>query len=68
MQIDSVSQPSLKWSDYLVGTALDEAEAAGDNLDISWPFADAQINAWAQVEAIWCVSCLPFLGPILTSK
>lgn len=59
MQVDSASQPSLKWSDYLVGAALDEADAAGDSLDIFWPFADAHITSWAQVEAIWCALRTP---------
>ncbi|KAF9447508.1 actin-related protein [Macrolepiota fuliginosa MF-IS2] len=40
-------------TDYLVGTQLDEAIAAGQDIIISWPFAKGDIADWAQAEAIW---------------
>lgn len=40
-------------TDYLVGTQLNEALAAGQNISISWPFADGSIKDWTQAEAIW---------------
>lgn len=48
--------PSAKVTDYLVGAQLDEALAAGQDLVVSWPFADGQINDWVQAEALWCAS------------
>ncbi|THH19437.1 hypothetical protein EW146_g1731 [Bondarzewia mesenterica] len=42
-----------KVTDYLVGPQLDEALAAGQDLIISWPFADGQIHDWIQAEALW---------------
>ncbi|KDQ61600.1 hypothetical protein JAAARDRAFT_31063 [Jaapia argillacea MUCL 33604] len=45
--------PSVKVNDYLVGPALDEAIAAGQDLVISWPFRDGDISDWLQAEAIW---------------
>lgn len=53
MQIDSNAGPRSKASDFLVGAALDEAEAAGEDLEIFWPFDDSQITLWPQAEAIW---------------
>ncbi|KAJ3576452.1 hypothetical protein NP233_g412 [Leucocoprinus birnbaumii] len=40
-------------TDYLVGTQLDEAIAAGQDVIISWPFARGDVADWAQAEAIW---------------
>lgn len=46
-------------NDYLVGAQLDEALAAGQDVVISWPFADGDVRDWTQAEAIWYVgSCL----------
>ena len=53
MQIDSGSRSTSKPGSFLVGPALDEAEAAGDSLDIFWPFDDTEIRLWPQAEAIW---------------
>ncbi|EMD38882.1 hypothetical protein CERSUDRAFT_151620 [Gelatoporia subvermispora B] len=39
--------------DYLVGAQLDEAISQGQDLTISWPFADGSISDWTQAEAIW---------------
>jgi actin-related protein 9 len=47
--------PAAKVNDYLVGTLLDEALAAGQDIAISWPFADGDIRDWTQAEAIWYV-------------
>jgi actin-related protein 9 len=48
------SGPStIKVSDYLVGSQLNEALAAGQDLIVSWPFIEAQILDWTQAEAIW---------------
>ncbi|KAG5647894.1 hypothetical protein DXG03_007818 [Asterophora parasitica] len=46
-------EPNASVNDYLVGTALDEALAAGQDVTISWPFADADVHDWTQAEAIW---------------
>ncbi|KAF5362059.1 hypothetical protein D9756_002600 [Leucocoprinus leucothites] len=40
-------------TDYLVGTQLDDAIAAGQDVIISWPFAKGDVADWAQAEAIW---------------
>lgn len=53
MQVDGAPGPSVKATAFLVGPALDDAEAAGEELDIFWPFDDTQITQWAQAEAIW---------------
>lgn len=46
--------PEAKVSEYLVGTGLDEAIAAGENLEIYWPLEEGNdILSWPQVEAIW---------------
>lgn len=46
---------TLKVTDYLVGHQLDDALAAGQELVISWPFADGQIYDFMQAEALWYV-------------
>jgi hypothetical protein len=46
---------SAKVNDYLVGAQLDEALAAGQDILISWPFADGDVRDWTQAEAIWYV-------------
>jgi len=51
LENDGPSSPKV--SDYLVGSQLDEAIAAGHDLSISWPFMEAQIADWTQAEAIW---------------
>lgn len=54
MQIDSAFRPGrTKAVDFLVGPALDEAEHAGENLEIFWPFDDSEIRLWEHAEAIW---------------
>ncbi|KAF8889362.1 actin-related protein [Infundibulicybe gibba] len=40
-------------NDYLVGTQLDEALSTGQDIAISWPFADGDVRDWTQAEAIW---------------
>lgn len=44
---------AVKVKDYLVGTQLDEAIAAGQDIDVSWPFAEGGISDWVQAEALW---------------
>ncbi|TBU54678.1 actin-like ATPase domain-containing protein [Dichomitus squalens] len=44
---------SAKVTDYLVGSQLDEALAAGQDLVISWPFAEGDISDYTQAEALW---------------
>ncbi|KDQ26981.1 hypothetical protein PLEOSDRAFT_1066270 [Pleurotus ostreatus PC15] len=39
--------------DYLVGSQLDEALAAGQDIAVSWPFADGTVRDWVQAEALW---------------
>lgn len=46
-------------NDYLVGAQLDEALAAGQDVVLSWPFADGDVRDWTQAEAIW------YVGPVL---
>ena len=54
MQIDGESNPSsTRATKYLVGAALDDAEAAGESLDIFWPFAYDSVRDWVQAEALW---------------
>ncbi|KAI0350678.1 actin-like ATPase domain-containing protein [Trametes cingulata] len=44
---------SAKVTDYLVGAQLDEALAAGQDIIVSWPFADGDISDYTQAEALW---------------
>ncbi|KAH9034677.1 actin-like ATPase domain-containing protein [Lactarius hengduanensis] len=44
---------NLKVTDYLVGPQLDDALAAGQEIVVSWPFADGQITDFMQAEALW---------------
>ncbi|KAI0305915.1 actin-like ATPase domain-containing protein [Multifurca ochricompacta] len=43
----------LKVTDYLVGPQLDDALAAGQDIIVSWPFAEGQIKDFMQAEALW---------------
>ncbi|KDR67987.1 hypothetical protein GALMADRAFT_257536 [Galerina marginata CBS 339.88] len=45
--------PTAAVKDYLVGTQLDEALASGQDIIVSWPFADGGVSDWTQAEAIW---------------
>jgi actin-related protein 9 len=46
--------PDAKPSEYLVGSQLDEALAAGENIEVYWPLEEEDdIRCWAQVEALW---------------
>lgn len=47
---------TAKVTDYLVGSQLDEALAAGQEVDIFWPFEDGDVKDWTQAEALWCVT------------
>ncbi|OBZ73503.1 SWI/SNF and RSC complexes subunit arp9 [Grifola frondosa] len=49
----SKPSPTVKVTDYLVGAQLDEALASGQDVVVSWPFADGDISDWTQAEAIW---------------
>lgn len=49
------SAPLAKVNDYLVGVHLDEALAAGQDIFISWPFADGDVRDWTQAEAVWYI-------------
>lgn len=51
----SQAPPPAGPNDYLVGSQLDEALAAGHDITVFWPFRENTITQWAQVEAIWCV-------------
>ena len=46
-------------TDYLVGSQLDEALAAGQDVEVFWPFADGEVVDWTQAEALWCVVAIP---------
>jgi actin-related protein 9 len=56
----SNGNPSLdaRVSDYLVGSALEDALGNGDAIELYWPFAEGKIVNWAQAEAIWWVTVL----------
>jgi len=45
--------PSAAVKDYLVGQQLDDALARGEDLIVSWPFADGNLSDFTQAEAIW---------------
>ncbi|KAL0566078.1 hypothetical protein V5O48_015937 [Marasmius crinis-equi] len=47
------SSPNVSVNDYLVGNQLDEALAAGQEIALSWPFADGGVRDWTQAEALW---------------
>ncbi|KAH9479644.1 SWI/SNF and RSC complexes subunit arp9 [Psilocybe cubensis] len=48
-----MASPTAAVKDYLVGSQLDEALANGQDIVVSWPFADGGVNDWTQAEAIW---------------
>ncbi|KAI0044759.1 actin-like ATPase domain-containing protein [Auriscalpium vulgare] len=56
------SNSGVRVTDYLVGPQLDEALAAGQDIVVSWPFADGQIRDWTQAEALWKYALLTGLG------
>jgi actin-related protein 9 len=39
--------------DYLVGSQLDDALARGEDIVVSFPFADGDVKDFIQAEAIW---------------
>ncbi|THH29515.1 hypothetical protein EUX98_g4662 [Antrodiella citrinella] len=43
---------SAKVTDYLVGTQLDDAVAAGQDITVYWPFAEGGVSDWIQAEAL----------------
>jgi len=47
------SPVSAKVTDYLVGTQLDDAVAAGQDITIYWPFSEGDVSDWIQAEALW---------------
>ncbi|EPQ56390.1 actin-like protein [Gloeophyllum trabeum ATCC 11539] len=49
----AIPMSSVKVNDYLVGAQLDSALAAGEDIVVSWPFAEGDISDWTQAEAIW---------------
>ncbi|TFK74922.1 actin-related protein [Pluteus cervinus] len=51
--LPQVYDPKAQPHDYLVGVQLDEALAAGQDIVISWPFADGDVWNYTQAEAIW---------------
>ncbi|KAH9933319.1 actin family [Fomitopsis serialis] len=51
--LNGPSVPNAKLTDYLVGTQLEEALAAGQDIVQYWPFAEAGIADWTQAEALW---------------
>jgi actin-related protein 9 len=54
-----------KVHDYLVGSQLDEALEADQDIIVSWPFADGDIRDWTQAEALWYV-CNSIVVPFLS--
>ncbi|KAG6381564.1 actin-related protein [Boletus reticuloceps] len=47
------SSTTANVNDYLVGAQLDEALEGGNDILVSWPFADGDIRDCTQAEAIW---------------
>ena len=61
---NGITVPNVKVTDYLVGTQLDEALAAGQDVVEYWPFAEADISDWTQAEALWyALSIVPHCQP-----
>jgi actin-related protein 9 len=52
-------QAGPRVKDYLVGVQLDEALAAGQDIEVLWPFANGEIDDYTQAEAIWCANSMP---------
>lgn len=46
----------LNVNDYIVGKQLDEMLAAGEDLEIVWPFKDGFVSDWTAAEALWYAS------------
>jgi len=42
-------------NEYIVGKQLDDLLAAGEDLEIVWPFADGEVSDWTAAEALWLV-------------
>ncbi|KAI0334518.1 actin-like ATPase domain-containing protein [Cubamyces sp. BRFM 1775] len=49
----SKAPATTKVTDYLVGSQLDEALAADQDITIYWPFADGNVSDFIQAEALW---------------
>ena len=47
--------PKASVKDYLVGSQLEDALAKGEDILISYPFADGDVKDFMQAEAIWYV-------------
>ena len=50
------SHSKTKVNDYLVGRALDDALATGQDIDVIWPFLDGDIKNFEAAEALWFVT------------
>ncbi|KAI0666763.1 actin-like ATPase domain-containing protein [Trametes maxima] len=44
---------TAKVTEYLVGSHLDEALAAGQDITVYWPFAEGEVSDFIQAEALW---------------
>ncbi|KAI1793568.1 actin-like ATPase domain-containing protein [Ganoderma leucocontextum] len=49
----STATPAVKVTDYLVGAQLNQALATGQDIVVSWPFAEGGISDYTQAEALW---------------
>ena len=49
----SSSNRIVKVTEYIVGQQLDDALAAGEDLEVSWPFAEGTIKDFTEAEALW---------------
>ncbi len=49
----SSSSSPPDYSQYLVGSALDEAERRGDDVAIFWPMRKGYVRDWQQMIALW---------------
>lgn len=58
--------PKASLKDYLVGSQLDDALAKGEDIVISYPFADGDVKDFTQAEAIWYVE--PKLSFVIGGK
>jgi actin-related protein 9 len=46
---------TFRINEYIIGQQLDDALAAGQDLVVTYPFADGTVTDWVQAEALWYV-------------
>jgi actin-related protein 9 len=53
-----ISTRNRSINDYVVGKQLNDLLAAGEDLEIVWPFANGEVSDWVAAEALWYETAL----------